>query len=186
MGTWIALIRGINVGASGRLSMGALSKLFEQAGCKDIRTYVQSGNVVFNARVDSTERFAEGIGSAIERQHGFRPAVRLISASALRRVIALNPYPEAESVPQSLHVFFLEDKPKKSALARAERLTSPTESFTTSGSTLYLHAPDGIARSKFVKGIDKALDMSTTSRNWRTVTKLAEIASSIEWASQST
>lgn len=180
MSAWIALIRGINVGGSGRLRMKDLSKHFERAGCSDIRTYIQSGNVVFKARIGSTEKFAGRIADAIEARHGFRPAVMLITAKALRDAIASNPYPGAESTPQCLHVFFLEGVPTISAVAAADGLASPSERFSVVGRTLFFHAPDGLARSKFVRGIDKALQMSTTSRNWRTLTKLAELVSSIE------
>jgi len=160
--------------------MKGLSQLFEAEGCEQVKTYIQSGNVVFNARVRSVDQFGDAIGSTIEREYGFRPAIQLITAEALRVAIAYNPYPQAESEPKSLHLSFLEGTPQKKHVSDASRLLSGSESFTVIGSCLYLHAPDGVARSKFAKGIDRALHMSTTARNWRTVTKLAELASTIE------
>ena len=176
MSCWIALVRGINVGPANRLPMTSLAGIFEQAGCKRVTTYIASGNVVFDATIRAQAPFEERIGLAIEKAHGFRPAVRLIDAASLEDVIAANPYPEAVSAPTTLHVIFLAEKARAAGLTAAKRLAAPTERFEAVGTALYLHAPNGIARSRFVKGIDRALAMSTTARNWKTVTKLAEIA----------
>ncbi|MGB5210919.1 MAG: DUF1697 domain-containing protein [Gammaproteobacteria bacterium] len=180
METWIALLRGINVGGRNRLPMKDLSRIFEAAGCAPVKTYIQSGNVVFKAGLRSGGTFADAIGTAIEKQHGFRPAIQLRTATALKTAIASNPYPQAASEPKSLHLFFLEDSPQKKLVSDARRLLSASESITVIDRCLYLHAPDGLAQSKFAKGVDKALGMNTTARNWRTVSKLEDLASTIE------
>ena len=180
MNTWIALLRGINVGGHNRLPMQSLSQILESAGCEQVTTYIQSGNVVFKGNVDSVEQLGEEIGLAIENEHGFRPAVRLITADYLATAIASNPYPEAVSEPKTLHLSFLERPPQEELIRDASRLLSKTESFTVIGSLLYMHAPDGIGRSRFASGIDRALQVETTGRNWRTVMKLQELASGIE------
>lgn len=180
MTAWIALLRGINVGGHNRLPMKGLSEIFEAAGCQQVRTYIQSGNVVFNARANSVGQFGDAIGRAIEKQYGFRPSIQLLRAKALRTAIASNPYPKATSEPKSLHLCFLEASPQKTHISDAEKLLSETESFKVIGSRLYLHAPDGIARSKFAKGIDRALHTNATARNWRTITELAKLVSTIE------
>ena len=160
--------------------MKGLSQIFEAADCKSVKTYIQSGNVVFNARIKSVDRFTDGIGAAIEKEYGFRPAIHLLTTRALRDAIASNPYPEAAGEPKSLHLVFFEDAPQRTHINDANDLLSESESFTVIGSRLYLHAPDGIARSKFAKGIDKIFHVGATARNWRTTTKLAELASTIE------
>ncbi|MGB5576866.1 MAG: DUF1697 domain-containing protein [Woeseiaceae bacterium] len=180
MKTWIALIRGINVGGRNRLPMKSLAAIFKAAGCKSVKTYIQSGNVVFNARLNSVNKFADAIGKAIETQHGFRPAIQLITTDALKKAITANPYPQAAPEPKSLHLCFLKKPPLKEQVRDAEHLLSASESFAVIGSFLYLHAPEGIARSRFAKGIDKAFQMNATARNWRTVTKLAQLAATIE------
>lgn len=180
MNTWIALLRGINVGGHNRLPMQSLSQILESAGCEQVTTYIQSGNVVFKANIDSVDQFGEEIGRAIENEHGFCPVVRLITADYLTTAIASNPYPKAVSEPKTLHLSFLERPPQEELVRDANRLLSKTESFTVIGSLLYMHAPDGIARSRFASGIDRGLQMTTTARNWRTVMKLQELASSIE------
>jgi uncharacterized protein (DUF1697 family) len=159
--------------------MSGLSQILESVGCEQIKTYIQSGNAVFKADIESAAQFAEQIGQAIEKEHGFCPAIRLITAGELAEAIASNPYPQATSEPKTLHLFFLEYPPGEKRISAAMQLLSESESFKVIGSLLYLHAPEGIGRSKFAGAIDRALQMQTTGRNWRTVMKLEELAISI-------
>ena len=177
MKTWIALLRGINVGGHNRLAMKALSQIFESAGCEHVRTYIQSGNVVFGADIEAANKFADAIGAAIEKDHGFHPAIHLVSVEALRAAIESNPYPDAVSEPKSLHLVFLERPPQEEHISAVNALVSKSESITVTGKLIYVHAPDGIARSKLANGIGRALRMNTTARNWRTVKKLNDLAS---------
>ena len=179
MKTWIALLRGINVGGHNRLPMKSLSQILEAAGCEHVKTYIQSGNVVFRAEIKSAARFGEEIGQAIEKEHGFSPAILLIPADELERAIASNPYPEATSEPKTLHLSFLEHEPEEGRISAAKTLLAKTESFTVKGNLLYLHAPEGIGRSKFAAGIERVLQVKMTGRNWRTVTKLEELAATL-------
>ena len=180
MKTWIALLRGINVGGRNSLPMKSLSQILGSAGCEQVQTYIQSGNVVFRADVKSAARFGEEIGREIEKGHGFCPAVQLITADELGQAIASNPYPQATSEPKTLHLFFLECAPPEDRVSAAKGLLSDTESFTVIGNLLYLHAPDGIGRSKFAGGIERVLQVKMTGRNWRTVMKLGDLAAAIE------
>lgn len=179
MNTWIALLRGINVGGRNRLPMKSLSQILESAGCEQVKTYIQSGNVVFKSDVGPVDRFCEEFGRAIEKEHGFCPAILLITADELRAAIASNPYSQAVSEPKTLHLSFLESPPQEERAVDAKRLLSESESYTINGSLLYLHAPDGIGRSKFAGGIERALQTKMTGRNWRTVMKLEELVSTI-------
>lgn len=180
MKTWIALLRGINVGGHNRLPMSSLRQILESAGCVQVKTYIQSGNVVFKADVKSAAEFGEEIGRAIEGEHGFSPPIQLITAGKLRQAIASNPYPQATSEPKTLHLFFLERLPAEARSGAAKGLLSETESFSLDGNLLYLHAPDGIGRSRFAGGVQRALQVKMTGRNWRTVMKLGDLADSIE------
>jgi len=175
MKTWIALLRGINVGGHNRLPMSSLAQILESVGCDQVETYIQSGNAVFKANVGSADQFGDRIGQEIEKEHGFCPAIRLVTAEELGGAIAANPYPEATSEPKTLHLSFLERSPDEDRVSDARALLSETESFAVIGKILYLHAPDGIGRSRFAGGIDRALQMQTTGRNWRTVMKLEEL-----------
>lgn len=176
MNTWIALLRGINVGGRNILPMQSLSEIFTEAGCTRVTTYIQSGNVVFRADIGSKDQFAESVGRAIEKKHGLRPAICLVTGDELCGVIAANPYPEITSQPQFLHVLFLGNTPEKTRIDDAKALLAESESAEFIGPYLFLHAPGGTGKSKFAKGIEKALGIHATARNWRTVMKLAEMA----------
>ena len=179
MNSWIALLRGINVGGCNRLPMSSLVNILESAGCRDAATYIQSGNAVFRADINSRARMAEKIGREIEKEHGFRPAIQLTTAAELGAAIAANPYPEAVTDPKTLHLSFLECPPPQERVANAKRLLSESESMTINGSLLYLYAPEGIGRSKFAGSVERVLQVQMTGRNWRTILKLNELASTV-------
>ena len=176
MATWIALLRGINVGGRNRLPMADLRRIFADAGCRNVNTYIQSGNVVFSATIKSTDRFAGGIAAAIEAEFGFRPGVHLLTAAQLEQSIANNPFSNAVDDPKSLHVAFLDQVPDHDNVQKAKELLAPSESCELIGRNLFLHAPDGIARSKFAAQMEKTLGVGVTGRNWRSTTKIAAIA----------
>ncbi|HSM30328.1 MAG TPA: DUF1697 domain-containing protein [Woeseiaceae bacterium] len=176
MKKWIALLRGINVGGRNVLPMDSLSKVFTEAGCEQVITYIQSGNVVFEADIRSKDEFAESISNAVEKQHGFRPRVSLFTGHSLCNAIAANPFPEAVSEPKSLHILFLERTPETARIDDAKALLAGSESIEVIGLYLFLHAPDGIGQSRFAKGVEQKLGMHATARNWRTVKKIAELA----------
>src|SRR3954470_16738853 len=103
MTTYIALLRGINVGGSRKIHMADLRETFAEAGCADVTSYIQSGNLVFSHAAD--EALAGRLEQAIERATGFDVPVILRTAAAWERAIDENPYPGVE--PTRLHVVFL-------------------------------------------------------------------------------
>ena len=179
MSTWIALLRGINVGANRALPMNDLSRTFEDLGCSDVTTYLRSGNVVFNAHIGNPRRFGERVSNAIQHTHGFEPVVLMLQLEELRDAAACNPYPDAISDPKSLHLFFLEEEPAGAFGKSLDQLKSATESYSLSEKVFYLHAPDGVARSRLAGGLEKVLQVNTTARNWRTVARLVDLARGI-------
>jgi len=176
MTTWIVLLRGINVGGKNILPMKQLSATLAEAGYTDVMTYIQSGNVVLQS---SKRRNAGSVARHIEQTLfdtcGLRTPTLVLSVKELEDAIRSNPYPTAESDPKSLHLFFLERAPAESGLSAVSRLKSESESFAILGKTLYLHAPDGVGRSRFARGTESALGVAATARNWRTVKKLIEL-----------
>lgn len=179
MNTYIALLRGINVGGNNKLPMKALTALLEALGLQQVKTYIQSGNVVFqNSRTDSAA-LAKEITAAIAQGHGFAPQVFLLDLPALKAAIAANPFPEGSDEPKSLHLFFLEGIPPKPNLAALEALKAPNERFALIDQVFYLHAPDGIGRSKLAEGVGKGVGVAITARNWRTVSTILEMANAI-------
>jgi len=178
MTTYIALLRGINVGGNNILPMQELRRLLEDVGCSDVRTYIQSGNAVFRHRA-AAAALTRQIRAAIASAKGFDPALLLLKRDALARAAKANPFPEAESDPSKLHLFFLLERPKQPDLEAATQLAAKDERFDLKGTTFYLHAPSGIARSKLATKVDKCLGVAGTGRNWRTVQKLLALASAL-------
>jgi uncharacterized protein (DUF1697 family) len=180
MKTLIALLRGINVVGRNSLSMKDLAADLASLGLRDVKTYIQSGNVVFRSAAKDTAALARKIGAEIERQRVIEPHVIVLNRNQLEKIIAANPFPEAEMEPSTLHVNFLSAKPLNPNLAKLEDVRTKTERFALKREALYLHAPDGIGRSKLAARIEKVLGVPVTSRNWRTVCKLAAMAKEID------
>ncbi len=174
--TWILLLRGVNVGGRNILPMQILRRTLTGIGLADVRTYIQSGNAVFRSRHRSVTALRRTIVDAIVDAVGFGPETMLLSPAALREAIDSNPYRDDMSDPRRSFVFFLAARPGQPDLAALERLKGPGERFALIGEVLYLDAPNGLARSKLGAGVDKALGVAATARNWRTVNKLADMA----------
>ncbi len=175
MPRWIALLRGINVGGKHLLPMKALASELAELQLTNIRTYIQSGNVVLDADEKNGKALAKKITALIEARHGFAPHVLLLSRTAWQQAIDANPFPQATSDPQSLHFFFLDQPPNKPNLQALEQAKSATESYVLAGSVFYLHAPEGVGRSKLAATVEKQLGVPATARNYRTVEKIAEL-----------
>jgi uncharacterized protein (DUF1697 family) len=175
MQTYIALLRGINVGGHHKLPMKALRGLLENLGLQNVQTYIQSGNVVFQSQEADTEELASQISAAIEKHHGFEPRILILTAAEMETAVRANPFPEAEAEPKSLHLFFLVAIPDSPDLARLDELKNDNEQFELIDKVFYLHAPDGIGRSKLVEKVGKYINVSMTARNWRTVSKIMEM-----------
>ena len=176
MTTLIALLRGINIGGNHPLPMDELSALLTGMGMCDVRTYIQSGNVVFRCAVKNKTTLAAKITAAIEAQYGFAPYVLLLDAAELRKAMKGNPYPEAEADPKSLSLLFLAETPQHPDLKSLEALKTDSERFKLIGKVFYLHAPEGFGRSRLAARVEKLLGVAASGRNWNTVCKLAEMA----------
>ena len=179
MNTYIALLRGINVGGNNKLPMKALTTLLETLGLQQVKTYIQSGNVVFQSERTDNAALAKEITAAIAQAHGFAPQVFLLDAQALAAALAANPFPEGTGEPKSLHLFFLDSMPPQPNLAALEAVKAPNERFALIDQVFYLHAPDGIGRSKLAESVGKGVGVSITARNWRTVSTIFEMAKAI-------
>ncbi len=163
--TWIALLRGVNVGGHGKLPMAELRKLLTELGYSQVRTTIQSGNVVLK----SESACAQKIAGAIEQQFGFRPDVIVLSEIEFRTAAEANPYAE------STHFYFLDQTPEAPNLAKLTELKASDEQFSLLDKVFYLHAPAGIGRSKLAARAEKLLGVAATARNQRTVAKLLEM-----------
>ena len=180
MACWVALLRGINVGGHHRLPMNDLVACIEAAGCSDVHTYIQSGNAVFRHSGLQAAELSELIGETMLKAHGFKPRVLLLSVAEFEQVKAANPFPEAVDDPKTLHVAFLSEKAECPRFDEMRECAAESESFVLTDSAFYLHAPDGIGRSKLAAKVEQLLGVEATSRNWRTVSRLAELAKGVD------
>ena len=177
MPTWVALLRGINVGKHKRIAMADLRALVEELGGTDVRTYVTSGNVVFASDVTDPARLEDVIADAIRASLGQDVPVVVRTAAEMAQIVAGNPFPEATADPKTLHVAFLARTPDPDAVARLAEVEKGEDDYRVVGKNVYLFYPNRLTGAVFMpNGLDAALGMVTTSRNWQTVVKLAEMA----------
>jgi uncharacterized protein (DUF1697 family) len=175
MSTWVAFLRGIGGGIRPML-MKDLQAAVAGLGLSDVRTYIQSGNVVFRRSRATAAKLEAQIARAIEDKFGFESKVMVLSARDLARAAADNPFAQAGDEPKSVHLFFLAQRPRQPDLAAMKRLKTASETFVLTGRVLYLHTPDGFGESRLAARIEKLLGVPATARNWRTVTKMLELA----------
>ncbi len=175
--SYVALLRGINVGGRNKLSMDALVKIFASAGCEDVRTHVQSGNVLFVASPKTARRIPSVVSDWIAASLRMRVPIVLRRPDELRAVAAGNPFLESGADPASLHVAFLAGVPDRSHVAALDPERSPGDSFELRGREIYLHLPNGEARTTLTNAyLDSTLATRSTIRNWRTLLELLEMA----------
>jgi uncharacterized protein (DUF1697 family) len=159
--------------------MKELVALLQGLGCRNVNTYIQSGNVVLRSDKDAS-RFAAGIAQEVEQRHGFEPSVMLLKPTELESAIAGNPFPDAEGDPKGLHYGFLDAEPSNPDLKNLEALRAESERFRLVGKVFYLYAPNGVGRSKLAANSERLLGVSMTDRNWRTVGKIRDMAEEID------
>ena len=175
MTAYVALFRGINVGGRNALPMKELLAALEDVGCRGARTYIQSGNAVFTHHEADASRLSRRIGLEIEKRRGFVPHVLLLDVDAVETAIARNPFREAEGDPRALHLGFLSSTPANPDLKALDRLKRDSERFRLVGNVFYLHAPEGVGRSRLAAAAEKLLGVPMTDRNWRTVCRIREM-----------
>jgi uncharacterized protein (DUF1697 family) len=174
----VALLRGINVGGRTRLTMAQLREVAESCGCEQVRTYIQSGNVVFASAERDTEVVAETLQAAITNQTSVSPVVMVRTRDELARVVAKNPFLARGADPAHLHVVFT-DGPAEPVVGSIDLARYEPEDAAVFGRQLYLFLPGGMGRSKLAADLGRQKSPNGTARNWRTVTKLLAIAAEL-------
>lgn len=177
MPTYIVLLRAVNVGGTGKLPMATFRKVLEDLGCRNVATYIQSGNAVLDA-TGSSAKVSEKIAAALLKEMGKPCDVVIRTRAEIERVIAGNPYAvEAVADGARVHAVFLPGHAAKDATKGLDSIVAqyPTrrDRYHLAGDTLYLHLPDGAGESKLTgKALERALGVAGTARNWNTVLKL--------------
>jgi uncharacterized protein (DUF1697 family) len=173
----VALLRGINVGGNNMLPMKDLSAMFEAAGCSAVRTYIQSGNVLFQATDDVAGAVPARVGKAIRARFGYEVPVVLRTADEIGAVLRKNPFLARGDGPDRLYVAFLSADPHPDRVAALDPGRSPPDELAVVGRDVYLRLLNGGGRSKITNAyLDATLAAVSTIRNWRTVEKLAELS----------
>jgi uncharacterized protein (DUF1697 family) len=173
----IALLRGINVGGSKKVPMADLRALMERLGFEDVKTYVQSGNVVFSGPRRAARTVAREIEAGIVEQFGFEVAITIRTRDELAAVVAANPLREVATEDRRHQVMFLSGAPDPEVLADVDAAAYAPEAFSLLGRELYVWSPDGIAVAQLYRVLtEKRLGVRATARNWRTILKLLAMA----------
>jgi uncharacterized protein (DUF1697 family) len=172
MARYIALLRGINVGGRNLLPMEELVSMFEAAGCSKVRTYIQSGNVVFESSA-SAKTVATGVRKQVEAQCGFDTPIITRSAEEFAAAVEAMPYDTESDIAKHFHVGFFDARPDAAQVAELDPDRSPPDRFSIQGSELYVHCPNGILRSRLTHTwFESQLAVRCTMRNWNTVQRL--------------
>jgi uncharacterized protein (DUF1697 family) len=175
---YISLLRGINIGPHNRVSMDRLKTSLTALGFKQVQTYIQSGNVIFQAAIRSSSDVSTRIEKKIIRDFGLVITVVSRTADEMAATINSNPFLEGKGIDVSkLHVTFLSRVPVPSALKKLSPLACAGDEFRRSGREIYLYCPTGYGRTKLSNNaLEKALSVRATTRNWKTVNQLCGIA----------
>ena len=156
--------------------MPGLVEIFTKAGCDNVRTYIQSGNVIFSAALEISTRLPDLITTQIQKRFGYRVPVMLRMTGEMREVVRSNPFIKEGAAEDTLHVLFLADLPKLNAVNSLDPDRSPPNRFILRGKEVYLLFPDGVSRTKLTNAyFDSKLGTIGTVRSWRTVNKLLEL-----------
>ena len=178
MPAYISLIRGINVGGHNKVKMALLRKSVETLGFRQVQTYIQSGNLVFQGTKQSTSTISRKIEDAILKKFGFSAPVITITADEICATLDGNPFLKQKGIDVSkLHVIFLSGRPEAASVKKLEAIPSRDDRFEWRDQCLYLHLPDGTAQSKLANApLERLLSVRTTTRNWNTVNELHKMA----------
>ena len=183
MAVIVSLLRGINVGGHHKIKMEDLRALYESLGLRNPKTYIQSGNVVFQTGQKDLDKLALSLNAAIERTYGFRADAVLRTLTDLRATLIANPFASRPVDPARNLVIFLSGQLTAEHAATICGLCLAPEEIHSDGRHLHCHFPAGMGQSKLPMAIDKSLkklNIFGTARNWNTVLKLIEIGETLE------
>jgi uncharacterized protein (DUF1697 family) len=183
MTVFVSMLRGVNVGGTSRIKMRALQEVYESLGLRDVRTLLQSGNVVFRSSLRDRSQLAKRIQQEIERQLELKIEVLLRTKEEIEAIVERSPVLSPRADMSKLLVMFLAAVPPAQAQARLVKSHNGPEMLELRGPEVYLYYPNGVGRSKLSGAvIENRLETSGTARNWNTLTKLLEAARELDGA----
>jgi len=182
MPIYISMLRGINVGGHNRIKMDDLRKSFESLGFEQVKTYIQSGNVVFKASKASSVALGKKIAARIVSDFGFSASVIVRTGAELGETVAANPFLTQRGIDhEKLHVAFLSDFPAAPALKKLAEFTVAPDRSQCVGRDIFFYLPNGFSASSLWKvPWEKALAVVTTTRNWKTVNAIHQMCQDCE------
>jgi uncharacterized protein (DUF1697 family) len=175
--TYVALLRGINLGPRNKIAMADLRSLLAELGHRDVRTHNLSGNAIFTSDRRSIPRLEAEIARAIRERFGFDVAVLVRTRDELARVVSANPFAAAKDEPSKCFAIFLTENPPKAKVDALDPASYAPDEIRLGDRVIYAWLPNGVQGSK-VLGLltDRRLGVTSTNRNWNTTTKLMELA----------
>jgi uncharacterized protein (DUF1697 family) len=181
MNTWIVLLRGVNVGGHNRIKMANLRLALTDQGFGEVRTHIQSGNIVMVSNAPHVEVEAT-VGAVLADRLGVTVPVMALPSDHLDAAVNANPYGAlADAEPNQVHYYFLASPPDptNADLDGLAMYAAPGEAFTVTDRVVYLHAPHGMARCKVAGQIERHVAVPATARNHRTVVALRDLAAQL-------
>jgi uncharacterized protein (DUF1697 family) len=181
MDTYVAILRGINVGGKRMIKMDALKQLFTSLGFQNVETYIQSGNVFFQCKKTSEEKLAATIAKEIENIFSFDVTTIVKNVDELQDIITNNPFTkDKKKLVEHFHVTFLATTPTKVNVDSIAKLTFGDDAFAIIDKTVYLYCPNSYRNSKLTNSFfETKLKVIATTRNWKTCNELVSIAEKI-------
>lgn len=179
MTEFLTLLRGINVNGSKMIKMHMLKELYASLHFSCVKSYIQSGNIIFSSDETNIQILENLISDAIKTQFGFEVPLQILPIKTLLEIAGNNPFLQnnPETDPAYLHITFLKDTPAPNELAKLQNLDFPNEKFTIIEQTVYLYLPNGYGNARLNNNfIESKLKTSATTRNWKTISALAAMA----------
>ena len=180
--TYIALLRGINVGGHRIIPMKTLRQLCQELGFDEVQTYIQSGNIIFNAEKTENFKLEIQLASAIRQQFGFEVPVVMLTAAELKLIVEKNPFlSEGNAYISHLAVTILAGVPETALAGKLSHVAFAPDRFEIVDRQVYLNIPGSYHKSKLTNQFfESGLQTTATTRNWKTMVKLTEISQVLE------
>ena len=179
MKKYIALLRGINVSGQKKIKMTELKSLFEKMDFQNVGTYIQSGNIIFSSKEISAKSLESKISLGIKKKFGFDVQTIIITPKEINDVLKNNPFIRQKKNIERLYVTFLSDQPSKESIQKLNLNDFSPEEYHIVGNQIYLHLPNGAGKAKLNNNFfENKLNIKASTRNWKTVKTLSELANS--------